>query len=154
LKKKRQRSVLIKTNPDGTIKERYRVLVEDGFDPRADYIEIDHPKDKVLAGRPIHEVMYDHKAKRMVEKPKINIVLNKPVIECDGKDEVEIRLIGVPDHMEKVQLKVGNNVHEVNPKEPVYINTTSPQQITVNVVDKTLNSRPVYFRGEKKRMRL
>lgn len=154
MSKRRQRSVLIKTNPDGTIKERYRVLVEDGFDPREGYIELHNDKDKVIAGKPIHEVMYDHKKKRMVEKPKVHIVMSKAVIECDGKEETEIKLVGVPEHMEEVSLKVGNTVHKVNPKEPIYINTTMPQQITVNVVDKTLNSKPAYFRGEKKRTTL
>jgi hypothetical protein len=148
LKPRKQRSILIKTNPDGTIKERYRVLVEDDFDPRPGYIELTRESDRNLMGRNMNDVMF--KAGRVIEKPVVHIVVKKGEILADGKDEAEVHLVGVPDDMEEVDVKIGNTIHKVNPKEPFKINTTHPQQITINVVNKTLKTKPAYVRSVRK----
>jgi hypothetical protein len=151
LKPRKQRSVLIKTNPDGTIKERYRVLVEDGFDPRPGYIELTKTKDKDLIAGNMADVMY--KGGKVVEKPVVNIVMNKGEIVADGKDETEVHLVGVPDNLEEVDVKIGNTIHKVNPKEPFSVNTTHPQQIAVTVMNKTVKSKPAFVRGVRKKRR-
>jgi len=152
LSKRRQRSTLIKVNPDGTIKERYRVLVEDDFDPRDGYIEIHDPGDKVRAARPIQDILY--KNGKVVEKPVVHVVVKKQNIEADGSDETEVNLVGVPHDVDEVDVKIGNEVHKVNPKEPFYVNTTHPQQIAINVVTKTLKSMPGFVRGVNSRSKI
>ena len=152
MKPRKQRSILIKTNPDGTIKERYRVLVEDDFDPRPGYIELTSEKDRDLMGRNMADMMY--KRGKVVEKPFVQVVIKNAEILADGKDEAEIHLVGVPDDMEEVDLKIGNEVHKVSPKQPIKINTVHPQQITVAVMDKTLKSKPAYVRSVVKKRRV
>lgn len=145
-----QRSVFIKYNPDGTIKERYRVLREGEFNPGRSYKEIVKKEDKDRLVGDITDVLYKEVEDEVVSKPVITIKVHKELIDADGKDETKVELIGVPDDMEEVEVKVGRQTQKIDPREPFYVNMSVPQTLTISVLDRTVKAQPANVRARKK----
>lgn len=143
----------IATDKNGVIVGRYMALAEEGEIPNPDRpIEVTHEDDLIaLRNRGHKKCLWDARSQRVVSKPEVVFsIRDTNVKKADGEDTIVVDILGVPETVETIKVQVGDQIAEVDPSEPLEINSNVDQNVWISLREHCLfaESKHVRFREE------